>query len=247
MATSDPLGVFETSTLGIRGAHVTAAEFSSFREGSKLKVPGAALHAVGALIQQVAELSGNHSFAVFSSWLSPLVSRKLSQDWYYGTIAGHIRDACNGHSLQMLAAKSLWIFPMYGDDPPHWILGWIVPGSRTYHIFNSIPELSIAWAEPALLELGDTVYATLGMYEVDWESWKLVNHVPPALDAQMNGWDCGIFVIHAMTVLANGLDVSLVKNSETKRVRKEALDLVLANIGSFQPYQYPKKKKAQAL
>ncbi|KAJ7601957.1 hypothetical protein DFH06DRAFT_1399828, partial [Mycena polygramma] len=188
----------------IHGTQVATDDLVPFQKGRKLKVTGTALNAVGALIQLVAERAGNSDFAIFSSWLGPLISRKVPQGKTYGTIIGHIQNACHGAPLEMLLAKSRWLFPMYGDDPPHWILGYIEPGPRYYHIFDSMPELkSFTWAEPALLELGETVYATLGTPTVNWELWKPFLHSPPELERQMNGWACGFFVIQGMTVIVD--------------------------------------------
>jgi hypothetical protein len=50
------------------------------------------MNVVGALLQTLGDQNGC-DFAVFSTWLSPLVSRKVKQGTHYGTIAGHIQDA----------------------------------------------------------------------------------------------------------------------------------------------------------
>ncbi|KAJ7194862.1 hypothetical protein GGX14DRAFT_359779 [Mycena pura] len=230
MDSNGALALFNQSHREMRGTQVHANDLVPFQKGRKLKVPGTALNAVGALIQLVAEQAGNSDFAIFSSWLSPLISKKVAQGKIYGTVLGLIQEACQGAPLEILLAKRLWIFPMYGSDPPHWILGYIEPGPRRYHIFDSMPELNnFSWAEPALLELGDTVYATLGPATVDWEIWKRVLHSPPELERQMNGWACGFFVIHGMTALADGSGIETVVNSETERVREGALKLTVAN------------------
>ncbi|KAF7318669.1 ULP-PROTEASE domain-containing protein [Mycena chlorophos] len=241
-ASDAALSIFNATDLRIRGMQLKSDDFVPMQDGRKLKVPGTAMNAVGALIQQVAERDGDTSFAIFSSWLGPLVSRQVAQGSIYGTIRSHIDDACNGASLEMLSAKSRWIFPMYGSDPPHWVLGWIEPGSRTYHIFNSMPELSSTWIEPALLELGDTVYATLGVFRVDWESWRLVSHSPPELQRQTNDWSCGFFVIHAMNALVDGVDLSSVTNRETGHIKKRTLSLILDNIPLFQALPTTRRK-----
>jgi hypothetical protein len=111
---------------------------------------------------------------------------------------------------------------------------------------------SVSWAEPvgfilswpyhtyrfgqALLELGDTVYATLGCMEVDWEPWMRVLHSPNELDRQMNNWACGLFVIHAIKSLADGIGIKGVKNGETERVWESTLKLVLDNLWYFALY-----------
>jgi hypothetical protein len=49
----------------------------------------------------------------------------------------------------MLLAKTRWLFPLYGANPPHWVLGWIDQAASLLHIFDSCPELeSHMWAEP---------------------------------------------------------------------------------------------------
>ncbi|KAJ6469868.1 hypothetical protein C8R45DRAFT_937507 [Mycena sanguinolenta] len=233
------LALFNKSRHEIRGMQVKADDFVPFQNGRKLKISGTALNAVGALIKLQAERAGNSDFAIFSAWLSPLVSRQVPQNEIYGTIRSHIVDACLGAPLEILLAKSRWLFPMYGSDPLHWVLGWIEPGARLYHIFDSVPELrSVSWAEPALLELGDTVYATLGHLQIDWEPWRRVLHSPPEFERQMNNWACGFFVIHGMCVLAEGSGIENVKDSETERVREKTLKLVVDNIAYIFPYSF---------
>ncbi|KAJ7837146.1 hypothetical protein B0H13DRAFT_1912627 [Mycena leptocephala] len=228
---NEALALFNKSRHEIRGMQVTADDLVPFQKDRKLKLSGTALNAVGAVIQLVAE---NSDFAVFSSWLSPLIARQVPQNKMYGTIRGHILDACQGATLEVLLAKNLWLFPLVGGDPPHWVLGWIESGPRLYHIFDNMPELnSVSWAEPALLELGDTIYATLGQMEIDWEPWKRVLHAPSELDRQMNSWACGFFVIHAMKALVDGSGIESVTNSETGRIKEETLALIMDNIRYF--------------
>jgi hypothetical protein len=39
--------------------------------------------------------------------------------------------------------------PLYGDEPPHWALGWLDLSAHQMHIFDSCPELQwYMWAEP---------------------------------------------------------------------------------------------------
>ncbi|KAJ6596163.1 hypothetical protein DFH09DRAFT_1407086 [Mycena vulgaris] len=170
----EELNLLNKSCHEIRAMQIVAGDLVPLRNGRKLKIPGML------------------DFAIFSSFLGPLISKKIPQNKVYGTIHGHILDACQGAPLEMLLAKKLWIFPMFGSDPPHWILGWLQPGSRQYHIFDSVPELqSFMWAEPFpldLLELEDTVYATLGKMQIDWEPRRRVLHSPPELERQINSW-----------------------------------------------------------
>jgi hypothetical protein len=72
---------------------VMADDLVCLQKGTKIKVPSAALNAVDALIQQVGEPAGNTDFAIFSTWFSPLISRKVPQNEIHGTIIGHIRAA----------------------------------------------------------------------------------------------------------------------------------------------------------
>ncbi|KAJ7362730.1 hypothetical protein DFH08DRAFT_950966 [Mycena albidolilacea] len=233
---NEALALFNKSRHEIRGMQVVADDFVCLQKGRKIKVPGAALNTIGALIQQVGELAGITDFAIFSTWLSPLISRKVPRTEIYGTIIGHVRAACQGAPLEILLAKSRWLFPMYGEDPAHWVLGWIEPGPRLYHIFDSLPECNnVSWAEPALLELGDTVYATLGYMQVDWELWKRVLHSSSELERQMNGWACGFFVIHGMMSVTDGSGIETVTNRGTERVREKSLKLVFDNLPLFQP------------
>ncbi|KAF8200490.1 hypothetical protein K438DRAFT_2110609 [Mycena galopus ATCC 62051] len=201
----------------IRGMQLAPDDLESLRPGAKIKVPGALMNVVGALLQTLGDQNGC-DFAVFSTWLSPLVSRKVKQGIYYGTIAGHIQDACQGQK-EMLLAKSHWLFPLYGDNPPHWVLGWVDLSARKMHIFDSCPELqSYMWAEPALVEVAETIFMTLGKPEIDLEPWDVMRHSPSLLQRQMNGFACGFFVIHAMRVVGNGESVSSVTNDQTAKL-----------------------------
>ncbi|KAJ7791894.1 hypothetical protein B0H14DRAFT_3565984 [Mycena olivaceomarginata] len=102
------------------------------KKTAKLRITGTALNAVGALIQQVNEEAGNSDFAIFSTLLSPLISKQLPQNKMYGTIIGHIQAACQGAPMDILLAKSRWLFPMYGSAPPHWVLGWMSPALGSF-------------------------------------------------------------------------------------------------------------------
>ncbi|KAJ7269009.1 hypothetical protein C8J57DRAFT_1066950 [Mycena rebaudengoi] len=240
MATQYPhheaLATFNLSRHEIRGVQLVSDDLVPLQAGRKLKLTGTLLNAVGALIQLVAEKDGNTDFAVFSTWLSPLIAREVAQGKAYGTIMGLIEDACQGQSGEMLLAKARWMFPMYGSNPPHWILGWMELGARELHIFDSCPELqSYMWAEPALLELGETVYATLGKPAADLASWRVLKHSPPVLFAQMNAWACGIFVIDAMDTLARGERITVVTNKRTALVQEQTLNLVLTNLAFLEP------------
>ncbi|KAJ7836006.1 hypothetical protein B0H13DRAFT_1913303 [Mycena leptocephala] len=213
----------------IRGVQLAPDDLESLEPGAKIKVPGALMNVVGALLQTLGDQNGC-DFAVFSTWLSPLVSRKVKQGTHYGTIAGHIQDACQGQK-EMLLAKSRWLFPLYGDEPPHWVLGWVDLSAHKMHIFDSCPELqSYMWAEPALVEVAETVFTTLGKPEIDLEHWDVMKHSPSLLQRQMNGFACGFFVIHGMRVVGNGESVACVTNDQTAKVKSETLDLIKDNL-----------------
>ncbi|KAJ7751325.1 hypothetical protein DFH07DRAFT_774922 [Mycena maculata] len=214
----------------IRGVQLAADDLGCLQDGAKLKVPGTLLNAVGALLQMVGERDGSSDFAIFSTWLSPLISKKVKQGGIYGTVESLIRDACQGQK-EMLLAKARWLFPMFGDNPPHWALGWVDLTARELHLFDSAPELqSYFWAEPALVELAETVFTTLGQPSINLAPWPVRQHDPPELQRQMNGYACGFFVIHAMRAIGNGESISTVTNDQTPRVHSETLDLVLGNL-----------------
>ncbi|KAJ7830550.1 hypothetical protein B0H14DRAFT_2593219 [Mycena olivaceomarginata] len=195
---NEALALLNKSRHEIRGIQVMADDLVCLQKGRKIKVPSTALNTVGALIQQVGEPRGEYRLCYILYLAQPADQQESAQNEIYGTIIGHICAAFQGAPLEILLAKSRWLFLMYGEDPaPHWVLGWIEPGPRLYHIFDSMPECNnVSWAEPlgqALLELGDTVYATLGHMQVNWELWKWVLHSPSELERQMNGWACGFF------------------------------------------------------
>ncbi|KAJ7811975.1 hypothetical protein B0H13DRAFT_2383525 [Mycena leptocephala] len=165
----------------IRGVQLSPHDLTCLQGGAKMKIPGALLNVVGALLQVLGDKNGTSDFAIFSTWLSPLILRKVKQGTYYGNIAGHIQDACQGQP-EMLLAKARWLFPLYGDSPPHWVLGWLDHSARQMHLFDSCPELqSYMWAEPALVEVAETVFTTLGKPEMNLQPWEAVKHSPPKL------------------------------------------------------------------
>ncbi|KAJ6579492.1 hypothetical protein DFH09DRAFT_1445551 [Mycena vulgaris] len=224
---SDAVAGLNSGRHEMRGMQIVSGDLDCLREGSKIKVPGTLMNVVAAFLQMHSEKDGAGDFAVFSTWLSPLVSRKVPQGTFYGTIAGHIQDACQGQE-EMLLAKARWLFPLFGDNPPHWVLGWIDLSASEMHIFDSAPELqSYMWAEPALVEVGETVFTTLGKPVMDLAPWPVVNHSPSELHRQMNAWACGFFVIHCMRTIGNGESLSVVTNDQTANVKSETLDLVI--------------------
>ncbi|KAJ7080860.1 hypothetical protein C8R44DRAFT_754213 [Mycena epipterygia] len=228
---ADQLAVFKSARREIRGREIIADDLKCFQKGSKVKVPGTTIDVVGALIQLLAHRDGHSDFAVFSSWLSPLISRKVPQGTHHGTIDGHILDACLGEPKERLMTKARWVFPLYGDNPPHWVLGYLELGAREFHIFNGCPELNFyMWAEPALTELGESVYAYLGFLDVNLAPWKVYHDSPSMLMRQMNGWACGFFTIHDMQVVAKGESTAAVTNEHTERIQKETLEMILTNL-----------------
>ena len=76
-SSDEALAVFNKVRLQIRGVQVTSEDLAPLQKGRRLKILGTALNTVGALIQQVAEKEGNSDFTIFSSFLGPLISRKL--------------------------------------------------------------------------------------------------------------------------------------------------------------------------
>jgi hypothetical protein len=60
----------------IRGVQLAPDDLESLEPGAKIKVPGALMNVVGALLQTLGDQNGC-DFAVFSTWLSPLVSRTI--------------------------------------------------------------------------------------------------------------------------------------------------------------------------
>ncbi|KAK6988773.1 hypothetical protein R3P38DRAFT_2804240 [Favolaschia claudopus] len=168
-----------------------------------------------------------HVRDVTCAFIDPIRGQPISGDSNYCTLS-----TLRGKDYCTLSILPTQVFPLFGKHPAHWVLGLIEPGPRLYHLFDSLPELNnVSWAEPALLELGDTVYATLGHMKIDWSLWKMVLHSPPELERQMNDWACGFFVIHAMKCLADGTEIEKVTNKETENVRDNTLALVTKNPG----------------
>jgi hypothetical protein len=89
----EQLTAFKSCRREIRGSQIIADDLACFQTGCRVKVPGTTLNVIGALIQRLAERDGHSDFAVFSSWLSPLISGEFPQGTHYGTIEGHILNA----------------------------------------------------------------------------------------------------------------------------------------------------------
>ncbi|KAJ7073694.1 hypothetical protein C8F01DRAFT_1075425 [Mycena amicta] len=83
----------ESTRFGAWSLRETTSSVS--RVGVKRKVPGAVMNVVAALLQATDESDGCGEYAVFSTWLSPLVSRdpQVKPGPIYGTIEGHIKNA----------------------------------------------------------------------------------------------------------------------------------------------------------
>jgi hypothetical protein len=82
----------------------------------------------------------------------------------------------------------------------------------------------------ALTELGESVYAYLGVLDVNLAPWRVRHDSPSPLMCQMNGWACGFFTIHAMQLIANGESTAAVTNEHTERIQKESLEMILNNL-----------------
>lgn len=90
---SETAAILRSGVFSIRGLQLAANDLESLDSTTKLKVPGTLINVAAALMQVVSERNGAGDFAVFSTWLSPLISRAVPQGPGCGTIAGHIRDA----------------------------------------------------------------------------------------------------------------------------------------------------------
>jgi hypothetical protein len=86
-------GALKSRQHQIRGTQLAMDDIDCLRDGARKKVPGTLINVVGSLLQVLSEQNGAGDFAVFSTWLSPLVSRQLQQGPIYGTITGHIENA----------------------------------------------------------------------------------------------------------------------------------------------------------
>jgi hypothetical protein len=104
----DALALFNKSRHEIRGMQVVSNDFVPFQKGRKLKITGTALNAAGALIQQVNKEAGNSDFAIFSTLLSPLISKQLLQNKMYGTIIGYIQAAVRNFSISFMSPRLMY-------------------------------------------------------------------------------------------------------------------------------------------
>jgi hypothetical protein len=82
----------------------------------------------------------------------------------------------------------------------------------------------------ALTELAESVYAYLGLLDINLGPWKVYYDAPTPLMRQMNGWACGFFTIHAMQVIANGGSIAAVTNEHTERIQTETSEMILNNL-----------------
>jgi hypothetical protein len=96
---SETAAALKSCRHAIRGMQLAPDDLASLQPDAQIKVPGALMNVVGALLQILGDQNGTCDFAIFSTWLSPLVSRKVKQGTFYGTIAGHIEDAVGGFHL----------------------------------------------------------------------------------------------------------------------------------------------------
>ncbi|KAJ7041877.1 hypothetical protein C8F04DRAFT_1390777 [Mycena alexandri] len=229
---SEAAAVLKSGVYAIRDMQLAASDLQALDPASKTMVPGTLLNVAAALLQAVSERDGTGDFAVFSTWLSPLISKKVEQGSGYGTIAGHIRDAGD---KEMLLAKARWLFPLFWAARRHWLLGWIDLAASEIHIFDGMPELqSYMWAEPALVELAETVFTTLGR-EINLEPWPVIKHSPSELHRQMDGHSCGFFAIYGIRVIGNGEDLASVTQSQMPTARRQTLDLICQNFALLAP------------
>ncbi|KAJ7772498.1 hypothetical protein B0H14DRAFT_2632326 [Mycena olivaceomarginata] len=162
----------------------------------------------------LAEQDGNSDFTVFSTWLSPFISRKLTQGSHYGTIEGHIlaMDACQGHPKEMLLDRSRWLFPLFSEKYYHWVSGYLELGAREFHIFDGYPELNLdVWAEPETSVGKSWVACTI----------KVPLQLTCPVDVPNERLGLWFFTIHAMQVLAKGQSTVTVTNEHTKLLEME--------------------------
>ena len=96
---TEALTGLKTGKHEIRGQEIIGDNLKCLQDGAKLKVPGTVINVVGALLQVLADRDGGCDFAIFSTWLSPLVSKKVKQGATYGTVKGHIRNAVSLRSV----------------------------------------------------------------------------------------------------------------------------------------------------
>ncbi|KAF8060260.1 hypothetical protein FPV67DRAFT_1632538 [Lyophyllum atratum] len=169
----------------------------------KQKITGAVINAFGAVLQEKTERLASPDWCIFSTWLGDLVQGKVSShvERLVGSAEIHVRAACNTDTLETLLARTKWIIPLNGGFPKHWILGWVDYSTSTMYIFDSIPELgSSSWAEPLLLKVVDEIRRHLKAEPVEWDTgdWNRKLISPVALQCQMDGFACGLFIMMAM-------------------------------------------------
>ncbi|KAJ7026886.1 hypothetical protein C8F04DRAFT_1296018 [Mycena alexandri] len=215
---SETAGILKSGIYAARGMQLAADDLRCLDPQFKARVPGTMINVVSALLQKVSEMDGTGDFAVFSTWLGPLISKKVQQGEFYGTIEGHIHDA---GEKEMLLAKARWLFPLYWAAARHWLLGWVDLTASEIHIFDSMPELqSYMWAELAIVELAETIFTALGRPDMNLEPWPVIKHSPSELHRQMDGHSC---------------DLSSTTQGEMLRVRRDTLDLIYENLGLHAP------------
>ncbi|KAG1760748.1 hypothetical protein EDD22DRAFT_740591, partial [Suillus occidentalis] len=99
-----------------------------------------------------------------------------------------------------------------GGCPSHWVLGVIDFDTKTWGIYDSIPELkSVTWAQPLFEAAIYAVSALSPMHKVNLKdgSWTVEIHSPVANEQQHDSWSCGIFVMMAMSAFKQQLDLKI--------------------------------------
>ncbi|KAJ7624609.1 hypothetical protein FB45DRAFT_1060865 [Roridomyces roridus] len=221
---------------GIRSKQLAADDIQPLRDQVRQRVSATLMNVFCALFQFAHE---THNMAIFSSWLHLLACGSEQSGGPNGDCDQHIDHACDGHRDRLIATK-LWLFPLCGGTPLHWVLGWIDTVAHQLYLFDSCPKLgSKEWALPALVTAGQRVYEGLGDPQKDMAFWTLTEHSPPDGHCQTDAWSCAFFVFQAIRIVATGADLSTVTADNIDETRLQVLSLLVHHVQVLADFQLP--------
>jgi len=152
---------------------------------------------------------------------------------------------CPTDTLETLLASREWILPLCGGGSVlHWVLAWVDFGTSEIGMFDSVPELgSHSWAIPVRRQLNgltlelimsqvalkvfERIRETLGAPKIDFEKWRQKVFYPSALQRQMDGWACGLFLLMAMRARAKKTGFECVIDDAKEEMREVVLEALL--------------------
>ncbi|KAJ8580681.1 hypothetical protein M405DRAFT_869302 [Rhizopogon salebrosus TDB-379] len=207
----------------VRGVEIVDADLGCLRNVG-LEVNGTVLNAYASLTSDQESLT--QAGCVILSSLVP--------HWIRGSSCGINLESyvTSGTSKSQMLAARVWAFPLCGGEPAHWILGWVDWSAHEMGFFDSL-DTYLPWAKEDLRDAAAGLehwlkYQTdpdVGKLRSRFKGWKQTYHCPPLRQTQQDHWSCGLFVMMAMSGLAD-LDFSHVRRDRKHQMRLSALQLI---------------------